>query len=127
MSDDSSQGNGQQRNVGDGIEVGGTFLAAHPKPFLSSGLETGVIAFAFGAQGVHGLEADAGAIDGQAVIIWDGDVLGTAPVLFAIVPVFVVTWTGGGFGQFEWAGEFLPNATPVKGLHIVVHSKARFT
>lgn len=38
--------------------------AACPKAFLPGGFEAGIVTLAFGAQGIHGFECDASAVNG---------------------------------------------------------------
>ena len=51
------------------VHVLGSRNAAYPKALLTGGLETGIVTLAFGAQGVHGFECDAGAINGKPIIV----------------------------------------------------------
>ena len=57
----------------------------------------------------------------------DGSVFGTAPVLPAIVPVFVVTGTSAVLGLPEGTAEFLAGAPVVCCFSILVHGEASVT
>ena len=52
-SDDGGQGDGEKRDVGDGIEVFGGISVSNPETLLSRTLEAGVVAFALSPQGIN--------------------------------------------------------------------------
>ena len=90
--------NGKRGDVGNGVEISGAVGVAHPEPFLPGSFETGVVPFTLGTQGVDTLEAEAFAVNGKAVVIGDGSVLGATAVLLAVVPVSVVARALPGLG-----------------------------
>ena len=92
------------------IEIGSACAISYPQSLLTCGLEAGIVAFAFGAQRVDALELQAVTVNGKAVGVRDRFVLGTASVLLAVVPVWVVTGALSGFGLTERAAEFLSKA-----------------
>ena len=98
---------GKGGNVGNGVEIGGAVGIAYPKALLPGGFETGIVALTLGTQGVNTLEAEALAVDGKAVVIGDGFVLGAAAILLAVVPVSVVARALPGLGFAERTTEFL--------------------
>ena len=55
-SDKSGGSNGQQRNVGKGIQVFNRMPIAYPKPFLSGSLESGIVPFTFRSERKNGFE-----------------------------------------------------------------------
>ncbi len=125
--EDSGTGNGKGGNVGNGVEVGSAGGVTNPKPLLAGRFETGVIAFAFGAQGVDAFETQTVSVDGKAVIRRNGFVLDTTLVFSAIIPFWVVTGTGTGLGVTERAAVFLPDSVVVKGSSILAHGKTGIT
>ena len=66
-------------------------------------------------------------VNGKSVVCWNGLILGAAPVLLAVVPVFVVTRANISFGLAEGAAEFLPGTMIVGGFAILVHGETCFT
>lgn len=113
--------------MGQGIEIGRAGAAAHPQPLLAGGLEAGIVSLALGTQGIGSLEIEAVAVNGKPVVRGDGSVFGTAPVLPAIVPVFVVTGTSAVLGLPEGTAEFLAGAPVVCCFSILVHGEASVT
>ena len=95
-----------------------------PEPFLPCGFETGVVAFALGAQRIDTLEAEALAVNGKAIVIGYGFVLGAAAVLFAVVPIPVIAGTDTGLGLAEGAAELLSGTTSVGCFSVLVHGEA---
>ena len=98
----------------------------NPKSGLAGVLEAGVIAFAFGAEGVGALEGSTGSVDGEAVIVRDGDVFGAAAVLLTVVPISVIAGALAGLGLAEGTAELLPGATAIGGFAVLVHGEAGF-
>ena len=47
-------------------------------------------------------------------------------MLFAIVPVFVITWTGGALRAFQRAAVFLTGSSVIEKSSVFVHSKTCF-
>ena len=99
----------------------------NPKSGLAGVLEAGVIAFAFRSKSVGTLEGSTGSVDGESVIVGDGDILGAAAVLLAVVPILVIAGAFAGFRIAEGTAELLSCTTSVRGLAILVHGKAGFT
>ena len=96
----------------------------NPKPGLAGVLEAGVIAFAFGTERVGALEGGAGSVDGEAVIVRDGDVFGAAAVFPAVIPILVIAGAYAGFGLAEGAAELLAGTTVIGGFAVLVHGEA---
>ena len=93
-------------------DVLGSGEAAYPEPLLPGGFEAGIVTLAFGAQGVHGFECDAGAINGKPIIVWERDVFGAAAILLAIVVTGMVTGASGIIlGALEGAAKLLAAAS----------------
>ena len=63
------------------------------------------------------------AVNGKPVVCGNSLVLGTASVLLAVVPVFVVTRANTGFGLAEGAAVFLAGTSIVGVLAALVHGK----
>ena len=110
--------------MGEGVEVGGTAGIANPETLLAGCFKTGVVAFAFCAQGINSFKAESLPVNGKAVIGGQSDISGTTPVFLSVVPVFMVTRTNAGSGLAERAAEFLADTPIVGGLSIPVHGKA---
>ena len=111
--------------MGDGIEIRGAVAVANPEPFPPGALEAGVIPLTFRAKSIDALETQALTVNGEAVVVGKGLVLGTAAVFLAVVPVFVVTGALTGFGLAEGAAVFLAQpAVAVGGFSIPVHCEA---
>lgn len=106
------QRNSQGRDMSQRIEVCRAGSIAHPQPFLTCGFEAGIVALTLCPQGIRPLEIETAAVNGKSVIVWNGLILGAAPVLLAVVPVFVAAGTFAGFGLAEGAAVFLPNPPP---------------
>ena len=124
---DGGKGDGQSGDVGQCIQIRGAVAVANPETLLPSGLEAGIVSLALGAQGIGSLEIEAASINGKPVIRWQRFIFGTAAVLLAIVPIWVVTRTDAGFGLSERTAEFLSGSTMVGGFSVLVHRKTRFT
>ena len=124
---DSGEGDSQSGDMGQGIEIGRAGAAAHPQPLLAGGLEAGIVSLALGTQGIGSLEIEAAAVDGKPVVRGDGSVFGTAPVLPAIVPVFVVTGTSAVFRLPEGTAEFLAGAPGVCCFSILLYGEGGLT
>ena len=113
--------------MGQCVEVRRAVSVTHPQPFLACGFEAGIVALALRPQGVCPLEAEAAAVNGKPVIVWNGLVLRAAPVFLAVIPVFVVARANAGFGLAEGAAEFLPSTMIIGGFSILVHSQSGLT
>ena len=98
---------GKRGDVGNGIKIGSAVGVTHPEPFLPCGFETGVVAFALGTESVDALEREALAVNGKAIVIGYGFVLGAAAVLLSVVPISVVARALPGLGLAERTAEFL--------------------
>ena len=118
------QRNSQGRDMSQCIEVRRAGAVAHPQPFLTCGFETGIVTLTLRPQGVSPFEIETAAVNGKSVIVWNGLILGAAPVFLAVVPVFVVTRANTGLGLTEGAAVFLPNPpSAIGGFAIFVHSQ----
>ena len=94
--------------MGDRIQVLDRTHVANPNPFLTGDLKSGVIALTLGTERINGLKGDTIPVDGEPVVIGDGNVLGTATVLLAVMESWMITGTGGNaFGKLERAAELL--------------------
>ena len=71
-------------------------------------LETGVVAFGFASEGIDFLERDTLAVNRKSVIVGNGNIFCTAFVFLTVVPIFMVTGAGEGFGLSERTAVFLP-------------------
>ena len=99
----------------------------NPQPLLPGSLKAGVVTLTFGTESVSSLEGKAVTINGKAVVIWNGNVLGAAAVFLAVIPVLVIAWAGRGFGLTERTAEFLAGSAIFGGLSILIHSEAGIT
>lgn len=70
-SDKSGGSNGQQRNVGKGIQVFNRMPIAYPKPFLGSSLESGIVPFTFRSERKSGFEFQRISLNGKPVVVWN--------------------------------------------------------
>ena len=113
--------------MGQRIEVCRAGAAAHPQPFLTCGFEAGIVTLTLRPQGVSPLEIETAAVNEKSVIVWNGLVSRAAPVLLAVVPVFVVTRANTGFGLAEGKAVFLAGTPIVGGLAILGHSQPSLT
>ena len=87
--------------MGQRIEICRACAVAHPQPFLSRRLKAGIVTLALCTQGVCPLETEAAAVNGKSVIVWNGLILGAAPVFLAVVPVFMAAGANTVFGLAE--------------------------
>ena len=126
-SDKRGDSNGQQRNVGNGIQVFGTMPVTYPKPFLSGSLESGIVPFAFRPECVNGSEFQSIPLDGKPVIVWDRHVFGATGGLTFLVEKFMGAGAIVQMGSsFIWTAIFLPGFAVLCELTVPVHGKARF-
>ena len=116
------QRNCQGRDMSQRVEVRRACAAAHPQPFLTCGLEAGIVTLTLRPQGVSPLEIETAAVNEKSVIVWNSLVSRAAPVLLAVVPVFVVTRANTGFGLAEGTAVFLAGTPIVGGLAILVQA-----
>ena len=121
------QSNSQGRDVSRCVEIRCTCAVARPQPFLTCGLEAGIVTLTLRPQGVSPLEIETAAVNGKSVIVWNGLVSRAAPVLLAVVPVFVGTRANTGFGLAEGTAVFLAGTPVVGGLASLVHSQPSLT
>ena len=103
------------------VEVRRACAVAHPQPFLTCGFEAGIVTLTLRPQGVSPLEIETAAVNEKSVIVWNGLVSRAAPVLLAVVPVFVVTRANTGFGlrkgkQYFWRVRPLSVVLPSLGI-----------
>lgn len=113
--------------MSDGIEVFSAPAVMNPKSGLTGILEAGIIKFAFGTESVGALEGGAGSVDGEAVVIRDGDVFGAAAVLLAVVPILVIAGALAGSGLTEGTAELLTGTTVVGCFAILMHGETCIT
>ena len=109
--------------MGQRIEVCRAGAVAHPQPFLTCGFEAGIVTLTLRPQGVSPLEIETAAVNEKSVIVWNGLASRAAPVLLAVVPVFVVTRANTGFGLAERAAVFLAGTPIVSGFAVLVHGE----
>lgn len=127
MSDYGGDGNGQQRDVREGVEIFGRFSIANPKAFLPGGFESRVVAFTFSSERVDRLEVVGVSVDGKPIIIWDGDVLGATGV-FAFFETLVIAWAIITVtGTFEGTAKLLPCSVSIGKRPVAVHGKSSLT
>ena len=119
----SGQSDRQSGYVGQCIKISGAAAVADPETFLAGSFKAGVVALTLGAQGIGALESEAVPVNGEAVIGGQCDILGTAAVLFAVVPVFVAAGANAGSGLTEGTAEFLANPSVVGGFSVLVHGE----
>ena len=94
--------------------------------FPACALETGIIAFALGAESIDSLKVEAVAVNGKSVVVRKRQIFGAAPFFSAVVPVFVITGANTGFGLTEGTAVFLTqSAVSIVGFAIAVHCEAR--
>ena len=117
------QRNSQGRDMSQRIEVCRAGSIAHPQPFLTCGFEAGIVTLTLRPQGVSPLKTQAFPVNGKPVVIGNGLVFRAAPVLLAVIPVFVAAGTNTGLGSAEGAAVFLPGTPIIGGLAILVHSQ----
>ena len=109
-------------------DVLGSGEASYPEPLLPGGFEAGIVTLAFGAQGVHGFECDAGAINGKPIVVGERDVFGAAAILLAIVVTGMVTGASGIIlGAFEGTAKLLAAASAGTVFTGFVHGKTGLT
>ena len=89
------------------IQVGGAAGVTDPKALLIGSLKARMVAFTFGTQSISVFELRALPVNGKPVAIGDRFVFGAASVFLAVVPVFVVTGAGAGFGLAERTAKLL--------------------
>ena len=107
------------------VEIRSACTVPYPHTFLTCGFEAGIVALTLCPQGIRPLEIETAAVNGKSVIVWNGLILGAAPVFLAVVPVFVVTRANTGLGLAEGAAVFLPDSpSAISGFAILVHSQS---
>ena len=111
----------------DSIKILCCIKAVNPQSFLPRLLESRVVSFSFGSQGVNLLEGNTLTINGKSVIIRERNIFCAAPMLLAVVPVFMIAGTGSTFGVFHRTAIFLTCPAVVRQFAVFVHSKTRFT
>ena len=73
------------------------------------------------------LEGNTLTINGKSVIIRERNIFCAAPMLLAVVPVFMIAGTGSTFVVFHRTAIFLTCPAVVRQFAVFVHSKTRFT
>ena len=100
-SDKSGGSNGQQRNVGKGIQVFNRMPIAHPKPFMGSSLESGIVPFTFRSEHKNGFEFQRISLNGKPVVVWNCHIFCAAGGLTFLVKALMCAGTivqmGGSF------------------------------
>ena len=100
-SDKSGGSNGQQRNVGKGIQVFNRMPIAYPKPFLGSSLESGIVPFTFRSERKSGFEFQRISLNGKPVVVWNCHIFCAAGGLTFLVKALMCAGTivqmGGSF------------------------------
>lgn len=99
----------------------------NPQTLLAGSLKARIVTLTFGTESVSSLEGKAVTVNGKTVIIGNGNVLGTAPVFLAVVPVLVIAGAGRGFGLTERTVEFLVGSAIFGVFSILIHSEADVT
>ena len=105
------------------IEVCRAVSVTHPQAFLTCGFEAGIVTLTLCTQGIDTLKTQAFPVNGKSVIVWNGLILGTAPVFLPIVPILVVTRANTGFGLAERTAVFLPGTPIVGRFAVLVHGE----
>lgn len=93
----SGIGHSKSCNMSKGVEIFSAFPTPDPKTFLPGTLKTGVIAFTLCSERIETFEPEAISVNRHAVIVRNCFVFCAATVLFAVVPVLVVTGAGACF------------------------------
>ena len=75
------------------IEICNGELIAYPHTFLAGIFKARIISFTFRTQGIAGFKIFTAAVKGKAQVIWDGNPICAAPVLFTIVKLHMVNRT----------------------------------
>ena len=124
--------NGGQRHCQSGdisqcVEIRRAGAVARPQPFLTCGLEAGIVTLTLRPQGVSPLEIETAAVNEKSVIVWNGLVSRAAPVLLAVVPILVAARANTSLRLAEGAAVFLAGTPIVGGLAILVHSETSVT
>ena len=83
------QSNSQGRDVSQCVEIRCTCAVARPQPFLTCGLEAGIVTLTLRLQGVSPLEIETAAVNGKSVVCWNGLILGAARFF---LPLFQFLW-----------------------------------
>ena len=112
--------------MGKRVQVCDGGFVSYPHPFLPCVFKPGIVTFAFCAEGVIAFKVSAVPVDGEAKVVRNGNVLGAATVLSAIVKVFVVAGAIGILGCFQRAAELLARSAVVRELAILPHGKPGF-
>ena len=124
---DGSQRDRQRGDVGNRIEVGSAYGVAHPKTFLTGSLKAGIVTLALCTKCIDTTKTETVPVNGKPVIVRNGLVFRATPVLFAVVPVFVVARAFTGFGISEGTAVFLSQATFASRFTVFLHGEAGFT
>ena len=106
-----------------GIKILCCFEAVYPQTFLTCLLESGVVTFGFGSERIDFLDRNALTVNGKSVIIRECNIFCAAPMLLAVIPVFMIAGAGSTLGVFQRAAIFLTCPAIVRKLSVLVHSK----
>lgn len=113
--------------MGNCVEIFGAVAVVDPQAFLPGAFESGIIPFALRAESIDALKAQTITVNGEAVVVGDGFVPGTASVFLTVVPVFMLTGTLACFGLAERAAIFLTSSAVIRGFAVLVHGKPGLT
>ena len=80
-----------------GVEILCRIYAVYPQPFLIGSLEACIVSLSFGSEGIYLLKGHALTVYRQSVIVGQSHIFCTAAVLFAIVPILMVTRAASAF------------------------------
>ncbi len=108
------------------IQIRNRLDISYPHPLLPATLEVGVIPLILSAQRVHRRERYAVSVDGEAVIIRNGNVLCAVAMLLAVIPILLIARTFAGFGVFKRTVEFLTGSSVIAGFAVAVYGESGF-
>ena len=79
------------------------------------------------SEGVDFFERDTIAVNRKSVIVGNGNIFCATLVFLPVVPIFMVTGAGRGFGLSERTAVFLPCSSVFADFTVFAHSKTGFT
>ena len=120
---DGGASHSQSGDVSERIQVGGAAGVTDPKALLTGSLKARIVALTFGTQGISPFKLRRFPVNGKTIIGRECFVFGAAPVLLAVVPVFVVTGAAARLGKPEGTAELLADSSVVKGFPVLVHGQ----
>lgn len=126
-SDKSGDSNGQQRNVGKGIQVFNRMPIAYPKTFLGSSLESGIVPFTFRPERKNGFEFQRISLNGKPVVVWNCHIFCAAGGLTFLVKALMCAGTIVQMGgSFIGATSFLSGFSVLCKFSVPMHGKTCF-